>query len=385
MPLILFLLAAAPTQRVDLVFGGDVIPHDPVKYVAALNAAKGDTDGPQGWDFVVAPLAEPFRKADLAVVNLETPLTDNPKAVTAEMLFNAMPSMARGLKAVGVSVATFANNHCIDQQPSGIIETRKWLGAAGLLTAGCDATEALSWEPLVVEKNGLRVGIFAFTRYLNRLHGPKDPAQPHVPLVRYDDDPLSGGLLQPELLPKVRAAAAKCDALVVVAHWGDEYATQPRPEDRVLAAQLVEAGAVAVIGMHPHVVQPMERVARKEGGEAVVAFSLGNLVSNQDWTDTDSLKRDGLLVRLSLVREGSEPVRVSDVEPIPIWTENTLTPRRIIQPVLIDEELKRVRSQLDALDPKAPRSERAALENRLKLMQRRREAILGQIPMELWP
>src|SRR5436309_1082804 len=121
-----------------MIIGGDFIPHDPVKYVAALNAAKGDKDGPQGWDFLLAPLEADLRRADIAVVNLETPLTNDPKAVTAEMLFNGLPSMARGLKARGVTVATFANNHCLDQHPEGIVETRKWLADTGLLTAGCD-------------------------------------------------------------------------------------------------------------------------------------------------------------------------------------------------------------------------------------------------------
>lgn len=383
--LLALVLAAAPatTQRVDFIFGGDFIPHDPVKYVAALNAAKGDKDGPQGWDFLLASLEPHFRKADVAVVNLETPLTNDAKAVTAEMLFNALPSMARGLKARGVTVATFANNHCLDQHAEGIVETRKWLGEVGLLTAGCDATEALSWEPLIIEKNGLRVGILAFTRYLNLLHGPKEPGQPHVPLVHYDDDLRSGGLDQRELLPKVKAAAAKCDALIVIPHWGDEYATQPRADDRLLAAQLVEAGAVAVIGMHPHVVQPLETVARPDGSEAFVAFSIGNLVSNQDWTDVDSLKRDGLLIRLSLVREGKGPVVLRDVAPIPIWTENAITPKRVIQPVLVDEEISRVQEAIAALDAKSPRSARSALVERLKLMQRRREAIFGQVPLEL--
>ncbi len=387
-PLLALLLSAAPEpSRVELLFGGDVIPHDPVKYVASLRTAKPDPAGAQGWDSFFLPLAGAIQRADLAVINLETPITNNPKAVTAEMLFNAMPALLKGLKAAGISVATFANNHCLDQHPEGIVETRKWISEAGLLTAGCDATEALSWEPLVVEKNGLKVGFLAFTRYLNRLHGPKDPLQPHVPLIRYDDDPLSGpSLTQPDVLPKVRAAAARCDALIVLPHWGDEYATQPRKDDQQLAWQLVEAGAVAVVGTHPHVVQPIQTVVRKEGGEAVVAYSLGNLVHNQDWTDPDSLKRDGLLLRLVLEREGTGPVRITTLEPIPIWTENTLTPKRIIAPVVLDDELGSLKERLQSLDgqtSRASRAEKATLTQRQQLLQRRRESILHQVPLEL--
>ncbi len=369
-----------------LIFGGDVIPHDPVKYVAGLRAAPGDPAS--GWAAILSPLEVPFRRADLAIVNLETPLTNNPKAVTAEMLFNALPPFATGLKRAGVSIATFANNHCLDQHAEGIVETRRWLAEAGLQTAGCDATEALSWEPLVVEKNGLRVGFLAFTRYLNLLHGPKEPDQPHVPLVHYDDDLRSGGIDQRELLPKIKAAAAKCDALIVLPHWGDEYKTQPRADDRQLAWQLVQAGAVAVIGTHPHVVQPLETVVRPDGLEAPVAFSLGNLVSNQDWTDRESLKRDGLLLELTLLREPGGPVKVERVQPIPIWTENALEPHRIIQPVLVDDALSTLRAQAAALPQPGDRTTRiarAALAQQLAHLLRRRQAIFSQVPLELQP
>jgi poly-gamma-glutamate capsule biosynthesis protein CapA/YwtB (metallophosphatase superfamily) len=240
----------------------------------------------------------------------------------------------------------------------------------------------------VVEKNGLKVGFLAFTRYENLFHNPADPAQPHVPLVHYDDDHQSGGIDERALLPKVKAAAAKCDALIVLPHWGDEYQPRPRPEDRQLARQLVEAGAVAVVGSHPHVVQPVEAVARPDGSEAVVAFSLGNLLSNQDFNDGDSPKREGLLLKLTLSREGTGPVKLERAEPLAVWMKNAFRPRRQLGPVVVDDELLAVRAELSSLGTAATpaaRAEQARLAAELAHLQRRRDAIYARVPLALRP
>ena len=63
-------------------------------------------------------------------------------------------------------------------------------------------------------------------------------------------------------------------------HWGNGY-QRPLPRQREVAARLVEAGADVILGTHPHVLQPVEWVERG-GRRALVAYSLGNFISNQD-------------------------------------------------------------------------------------------------------
>jgi len=385
----LLVLAAAP-ERVELVFGGDVIPHDAVKDAARLH--QGLDDEPlTGWTQILGPLAETFRRADLAVVNLETPLTDDKRARTAEMLFNAPSVLARALKASGVGLATFANNHCLDQHRPGIVETRRHLDEAGLLSTGADADEARAWQPLIVERGGLRLGFFAFTRFLNDFHNAADPRAPHVPLVHYDSDPASGGIDEAALLPRVRAAAAQCDALIVIPHWGDEYQPEPKRVDRLLAWKLVEAGAAAVVGHHPHVVQPMETVVRADGSEAVVAYSLGNLVSNQDSDRPRSPKRDGLLLRLVLERPApGAPVRVQHALPMPVWTDHagTLKRDRRVQALVLDDELAALDERLHRLEPYADKvsaAEKMVLTARRALFVERRAQVLERLPLEFHP
>jgi len=392
-PLSLALLLAAPA-RVELVFGGDVIPHTPVKHTAQTHAKVDSADPARslnhdGWDHVFGPLAQTFGGADLAIVNLETPISGNPKSVTGNMLFDAPASLLDGLLASGVDIATFANNHGLDQHREGILATRLALAQAGLLSTGADADEEQAWAPLVVERSGIKIGFFAFTRFLNGFHNLPDPAAPHVPLVHYDDDPMSGGYDEAQLLVRVRAAAAKCDALIVVPHWGEEYRPEPRPEDRRLAAKLVAAGALAIVGHHPHVLQPIQTVERPDGSEAVVAFSLGNLVSNQDMADEDSPKRDGMLLKLVLERAvPGGPVQMVRMDALPVWTENVLKrgERRNVQPTVIDDELAAMRERLRTLESRPDRvslSEAKLLTRRLKEAAARRLRILQVVPLEL--
>lgn len=389
----LALLFAAPV-RVSLVFGGDIIPHTPVKFTAQSHA-KWDKSSPrqslnhEGWDHVFGPLAETFGRADLAIVNLETPISGHPQSITGNMLFDAPAALLDGLVASGVDIATFANNHGLDQHREGIVATRAALQSAGLLTAGADQDEESAWQPLVVERSGIKIGFLAFTRYLNKFHNDPSPKAPHVPLVHYDADPDTGGYDEAKLLVRVRAAAAKCDALIVIPHWGEEYRTEPLADDRKLAWKLVAAGAIAIVGHHPHVLQPMQTVQRPDGSEAFVAFSLGNLVSNQDMDDEQSLKRDGMLLRLVLERESpGERVVVKRVEPMPVWTENVLKrgEARNVQPTVVDDELQAMRERLRTLESRDDRvsaSEAKLLMKRLKETTQRRDRILRTVPLEL--
>ena len=108
--LLLISLSAAPApQKVTLIFGGDVIPHEPVKKVAEKHArfAKDGTPlNDSGWGHVFGPLSPVFRAYDFAIVNLETPVTREEQKEVKEMLFNAPPALLAGLKSSGVDVAT---------------------------------------------------------------------------------------------------------------------------------------------------------------------------------------------------------------------------------------------------------------------------------------
>lgn len=378
----LFLLAVAQApepSRVAIVFGGDVIPHGPVKYVARMHDRRDEERvslNSSGWDHVFGPLAEVFKRNDLAVVNLEAPvLTGRPNSSDPNA-FSAQPALLSGLKRAGVSVATFANNHSLDQNTKGITSTRRAIDEAELSCAGADVNEAAAWTPLVVERKGFRIALIAVTRWLNTHHNSANRSVPHVPAVPYPSDPIVGGRSAKALIDLVQKTTATADAVFVAIHWGVEYADRPMISDRKLAKRLIEAGATAVIGHHPHVLQPVEWVQRADGSRGLVAYSLGNLVSNQDFDDATGRKRDGVLLELLLERSSGGRAEVSSVEGVPIATENRLGSgkTRNVQPVLLDEEVAAVEQRLDVLaerDDRASNDERLSLVKRLALLKKR--------------
>ncbi len=403
---------AAPT-RVELVFGGDVIPHGEVQKVAQEHARAAPPEqagglprslNNDGWDHVFGPIADVLRTADVAVVNLETPVTDNPKAVTRSLLFNAPSSMVRSLAAAGVKLVSTGNNHARDQHLEGMLETLRHLDETGLRHVGTGVSEEAAWEPVVMEVKGVRFGFLSFTRWLNGFSNPKDPAQAHVAYVSYPAHVSLRGVSTEHVVERVRMAAARCDVLLVLVHWGTEYAGQPRAEEKSLARSLIEAGAGAVIGHHPHVLQPLESYTTADGRKALIAYSLGNLVANQSRfyafrpgkSDKQGDTRDSMLLRVSWTRrEADGAVGLGDVSVLPVWIENNASTRkrkeaRNIQPVLIDRELDAITERVALLDGRPEpegrkekaeaKKERAVLEQRLATQKFRRERILKMLP-----
>jgi poly-gamma-glutamate synthesis protein (capsule biosynthesis protein) len=398
---------------VELVFGGDVIPHGEVKRAAAEHArtappeVKGDparvlNNG--GWDHVFGPIADVLRTADVAVVNLETPVTDNKKAVTRQFLFNAPSDMVNALAAAGVKLVSTANNHARDQHLTGLLETLRHLDAAGIGHVGTGPSLEAAWEPVVMEVRGVRLGFVSFTRWMNGFSNPAEPEQPHVAFVPYPEHKHHRGVSVEQLMERVRQASARCDVLFVMVHWGAEYMGQPHLDDQKLARSLIDAGAGAVIGHHPHVLQPLEAYTTAQGRKGLIAYSLGNLVANQSrfyahkpgssgkYGDT----RDSVLLRVSWVRrEEGGAVELDEVAVLPVWIENNARTRkrkepRNIQPVLIDRELEAITERVAMLQARPEpegrkakaqvKTERKTLALRLATQQHRRERILKMVP-----
>lgn len=212
-----------------------------------------------------ALLDPPLGSADFSLVNVEMAISDRGEPHWKEFVFRAPPSAAERIAAGGVSVASLANNHANDYGPDALTDTIDLLEAAGVTTvgAGRNADEAYQYR-LLPAGNGVRVAFVGASMIVpsNFAAGTTTPgiASAHSPA-------------RARVLDTVRAAAAEADAVIVAVHWGIERDTCPSNDQRLLARQLLDAGADAVIGHHPHVLQPVELV-----GSKLVAYSLGNFI-----------------------------------------------------------------------------------------------------------
>jgi poly-gamma-glutamate synthesis protein (capsule biosynthesis protein) len=375
---------------------GDVLMHEAVKRSAEAHG-KGTAHGGYAWLF--APIADLLSEPDVTFANLETPVAPGATGGTREYVFNAPPEVVAALRTAGVDAVAVANNHAFDQGRAGFEETLRRLEQAGMKVVGAGPEQ----DPtaLFVEAGGLRIAFLGYAHFFNQDGNACPP-------------PRAGGgrcaqarqLERARVLDDVRKAAAEADAVVVSLHWGVEYEPQPRADDVRLAHEIAEAGALLVLGHHPHVLQPVELHHRSDGRVAVIAYSLGNFVSNQSrkyvhgaTPEKVAATRDGALLRVALAKRdygrGVVRVEVDGADFLPLWTENDTAEidrrreperRPAIRVVAIDRALAEVRAELAAFPdplPPAQQGRWVALRRRESLLASRRAAIASLLGEEL--
>lgn len=381
----------------SLVLGavGDVLMHGAVKDCAASHRPPPGAPGAEleGYDWLYAQVGDLLSQPDLTFANLETPIAPAAGKGSRPFVFNAPPAAARALRRAGVGLVSVANNHLFDQGRDGFLETLAQLDGVGLRYVGAGPSPGEA-GPRRIEINGLSLAFLAWSRFFNE-RGNDCPATPG-PCLR-------AALLDAEgAVAAVRAAAAQAEAVVVSLHWGEEYASQPRAEDVALAHRIADAGALVVLGHHPHVLQPIELYRRADGQVALIAYSLGNFISNQSrryvhgvTPERTAATRDGVLLRVELARRdygrGVRRVELASVDYLPLWTENDTVDldhrrdpraRPSIRVVSIDRSLAQVRAELARFPDPIPAPEQARfveLRQRERLYLARRAAIAAVV------
>lgn len=259
--------AEVPPPINRLVFGGDVMLS---RHVAAKMATAKDPSLP------FRKIAPFFADADIAFVNLESPFSDKALPPTRGLVFLTPPKAIEGLELAGIDIVSTANNHTRDQREYGLLYTLDWLGKHGISATGTGADETAAREGAILERKGVKFGFLAYT-YDQRNGNHKT------------DDPRVNGLDILRLREDVAAIRKRANVTIVSMHAGVEYAKQPNDAQRQFARAAIDAGALLVIGHHPHVVQPCE-----EYRTGVICYSLGNLVFDQVAPGTN----DGLLAEV---------------------------------------------------------------------------------------
>jgi poly-gamma-glutamate synthesis protein (capsule biosynthesis protein) len=288
----------AQESELKLVFTGDIMGHDS-QIASAL--ATGDA----GYDYkpCFQHLKPYLEEADLVIGNLEVTFGGPPyKGYPA---FSSPDELADALHWAGFDILVNANNHALDKGQKGLIRTIEQLERRELVQTGTFSKpeHRQSHYPLVVEKAGIRLAILNYTYGTN---GLKD--RPPVIVNRIDYTQIQADL--------EKAATAEPDFILVCVHWGSEYQLNENSQQRDLAQYMFRHGADCIIGSHPHVVQPI----KGEGKGNLVAYSMGNLISNQR-----SRYRDGgILFELELVK-GPQGTEIRSHSYLPVWVWKPVT------------------------------------------------------------
>lgn len=293
-----FLVGCSPsaldTSSLTILFTGDVLLDRGVRPVAEH----------KGIGYIFEEVSPIFREADAVVINLECPLTDTISPVSKKFIFRADARWTKDLKAAGITHAAMANNHTNDQGRRGLQATAIHLKEAGIVPLGYGCTYEEQITPALIEKDGIKVALFnATTLTIENWY-------------RLDDRP---GIAQPsedELVDAIMGYHHRHPdtRIVVVLHWGMEFQSSPSIRQRALANKLSRAGADAVIGHHPHVLQPIEMIDNMP-----VFYSIGNFVFDQK---TEKSK-ESMIAKLTFKGDGSIETDKIDVKiegrrPLPV-------------------------------------------------------------------
>ena len=238
---------------VTLAFGGDVHFEGDVR--ATLLSRSGT---------VLGAMKPTLEQADLAVVNLETAVTDRGTPQSKQYVFRAPASAFDALENGGVDVATMANNHGMDYGVQGLRDSLAAAREARFPVIGIGLDDAQAYRPYRATIRGDRIAVIAATQVLDDQLISAWTAGPHKP-------GLASAKTVPRLVRAVRGARASADTVVVFLHWGVELAGCPTRTQRRLAHELVDAGADVVVGSHAHRLLGAGRL-----GNAFVDYGLGN-------------------------------------------------------------------------------------------------------------
>ena len=248
-------------------------------------------------------VASLFLSSDAVVINLECPATDTISPLNKQFIFRANPEWLPVLHRQGITHAAMANNHIMDQGYGGITDTYNHLKTSEITPIGYGDTQHEACTPCIIEKNNIKVALFNSLLL---------PVENWICLAQ------NTGICQAPINQLCeRIEAYKGDHpdhwVVVMLHWGVEFQKIPTPLQRKNARQLIDAGADAIVGHHPHVIQNEEIYNGKP-----IFFSLGNFVFDQTSDDRSTGLAISIKFKRSALTFEKHFVKINRGIPVPI-------------------------------------------------------------------
>ncbi|BCS55567.1 CapA family protein [Geobacter sp. SVR] len=240
----------------------------------------------KGFDYPFGDTLAELATGDINLANLEAPIACGGREFTSKKYrFRADPDLAPALRKAGFHLVTLSNNHSMDFGAEALLETMQHLGKAGMdwIGAGKNLSEART--AVIYTVHGKRIAFlgYSLTQPAEFFAGPQRPGTAPGLERFYAAD-----------IARVRNQA---DFVIVTFHWGTEGSPRARPHQRAAAHRAIDAGADAVIGHHPHVLQGIERYRK-----GIIFYSLGNFA----FASASRTARFGALVRLHLNDAGRQ-------------------------------------------------------------------------------
>ncbi|MDZ4840454.1 MAG: CapA family protein [Bacteroidota bacterium] len=295
--------------RISIVFAGDIMSHLPQTNSCKIGDDKFDYS--DWFEYISLYL----HQADLCIANLETTLAGKPYSGYPQ--FSAPDTLAWFIKQAGFNYLVTANNHSADRSSDGISRTIEVLDKFKILHTGTYLNDSIrmATTPSYVTVKGIKIALMNYTYGTNGIPVRK-------PVVVSLIDTIQIGL------DIAKAKKDGAEIIIPIFHWGLEYQREANAEQKAIAKYCLVQGVSAIIGSHPHVLQPLTWY-----GYQPVIYSLGNYVSNQRKRYTDG----GGMLKLSFTKVKGKVSIVKPAKFLPTWVYLQIAPMRKYQIVTAHE------------------------------------------------
>ena len=252
------------TKEVTICVAGDNLIHSRI-------LKSGITADGYDYTAIYEPIKDVIESYDLAIINQETILINDPVQYSGTFpKFGSPTAIGDAVIDAGFDVALHATNHVWDRGEQGVIDSIDFWNEHDIPYVGIHKDKEES-DVQILEVNEIKIALLNVTYGTNGLDVPTD--KKFMVDMLYDTD---------SLIESLQYAEDNADITIVFPHWGVEYNHDVTDEQRKLAQIMADNGADIIVGTHPHVIEPVERILSDKGKEVLVYWSLGNFLSNQD-------------------------------------------------------------------------------------------------------
>ena len=286
---------AAIEKRVSFIGCGDNIIYGGNIKDARQKAVNG------GRQFNFKPMYEHvsdiIEQADIAFINQENVMAGDGYDISYYPMFNSPRELGYDLEELGFDVINIANNHMLDKGADGLQKTIEfWKGMDVLMIGGYENAE--DYDTMrILEKNGIKIAFLSYTYGTNGI--TKSAKSPIVIPYHNDED----------IIRQTSLAKEASDFVIVSIHWGYEGAFKPSDEQKRLARLMADCGVDAIVGHHPHVIQPVEWLTGKDGNKTLCVYSLGNFMAEQAY----DYNMVGGIIEFDIVKKGNNKAYLENV------------------------------------------------------------------------
>lgn len=251
-----------------------------------------------GFNKLAENLKPIFKSSDAVIINLECTLTNSDNKIVKPINLKADPAFADSLKSINVTHANLINNHSFDYAVEGLTDTYNSLNNAGIVPIGIQSANYEFPDPIIIEKNCHRIAVFS-NMYLNTYE-------------KYVFSDFGLGInSEKDFIDKINKYKLKhtSDFIIVLTHWGLEN-KEVINKQRIIAKDILNAGANIIVGSHPHIVQESQIIEDK-----AIYYSLGNCIFDENNFNETS----GLVLQIEFINNEiyliEHKIKISDFMP----------------------------------------------------------------------